>query len=370
MEKYKKHLTKHGAVTKQSGFSLIELMISMVIGLIIIIGVVEVVSSSRRAFQNNEEISFIQENARFAVDIMSRELRMAGYFGCAMSQTSVANTINNTADEFISATGVEGYEGDAGTDTFPAAFSEYVTDNTDAILIRRASTEEEFLLKEQNLQTKEITIWGAHEFETGTPLVIADTNCQFTGLFTHAAGSGSTIDYNISSNNCSDVLKGKFSCDDCDGATCPNTLSASPYQSGARIMPYLANAYFVGESDMLPGLPALKRQTLTVDDGKPVTRTEELAIGVEDLEIIYGVDTNNDRKIDEYRKANEMDIDGSGTTDEQDWRDVLAIKIDLVFRSQAELFPVAQTITLNGIEYNDKYMRQAISSIIKLRNEG
>ena len=68
---------------KQSaGFSLIELMIAMLIGLIILSGVIQIVISSKRSYLDNQAISQIQENARFALDTLGREVKVAGYFGC------------------------------------------------------------------------------------------------------------------------------------------------------------------------------------------------------------------------------------------------------------------------------------------------
>ena len=55
-----------------SGFSLIELLISTAIGLIVIAGSVNVVVNSKGSFYSQEEMSYIQDNARFAIDVLSR----------------------------------------------------------------------------------------------------------------------------------------------------------------------------------------------------------------------------------------------------------------------------------------------------------
>ena len=66
-----------------SGFSLVELMIAMVLGLILIGGMVSIFSSNHSSSRLNHAIATIQENARFALDVISRDVRMAGFQGCA-----------------------------------------------------------------------------------------------------------------------------------------------------------------------------------------------------------------------------------------------------------------------------------------------
>ncbi len=75
---------------RSSGFSLIELMIAMVIGLILTVGMVSIFSSNKRSSELNQAIAGIQENARLALELMSRDVRMAGFQGCApISSASV-----------------------------------------------------------------------------------------------------------------------------------------------------------------------------------------------------------------------------------------------------------------------------------------
>lgn len=74
------------ARTRAAGLSLIEMMIALVIGLVLLLGVIQVFSASRTAFQLSEGASRAQENARFALDFLARDIRMAGHFGCVNDQ--------------------------------------------------------------------------------------------------------------------------------------------------------------------------------------------------------------------------------------------------------------------------------------------
>ncbi|MEE7546043.1 pilus assembly protein PilW [Xanthomonas sp. Kuri4-1] len=69
------------------GLSLIELMIAMLIGLVLMLGVIQIFSASRAAYQLSEGMARTQENARFAMDYLQRDLRMGGHFGCVNDQS-------------------------------------------------------------------------------------------------------------------------------------------------------------------------------------------------------------------------------------------------------------------------------------------
>jgi len=71
-------------VDKQSGMSLIELMIASTLSLILLVGVVQIFVSTKTAYVTTENISRAQENGRFALDVLSRYTRMAGYWDYTM----------------------------------------------------------------------------------------------------------------------------------------------------------------------------------------------------------------------------------------------------------------------------------------------
>lgn len=64
---------------RQRGLTLIELMISVTIGLVFIFGAVTFLVSGHQSFRAQNSGSRIQENARFALDILKEHVRMAGY---------------------------------------------------------------------------------------------------------------------------------------------------------------------------------------------------------------------------------------------------------------------------------------------------
>jgi type IV pilus assembly protein PilW len=63
----------------ERGFTLIEMLISMAIGMIIIIALSSTFLLQRDAYDDQEQIAEMVQNARAAMDMMTREIRMGGY---------------------------------------------------------------------------------------------------------------------------------------------------------------------------------------------------------------------------------------------------------------------------------------------------
>jgi len=66
----------------QRGMSLIELLIAMTLGLILLTGMIAVFSGNKSSSELNTAMANIQENARFALSTLSRDVRLSGYQGC------------------------------------------------------------------------------------------------------------------------------------------------------------------------------------------------------------------------------------------------------------------------------------------------
>ena len=67
------------------GFSLVELLVSLLLGLLLSAGVIAAYLGAKRNFYYEEQMARMQENGRYAMRLLSRELGMAGYFGGALA---------------------------------------------------------------------------------------------------------------------------------------------------------------------------------------------------------------------------------------------------------------------------------------------
>jgi type IV pilus assembly protein PilW len=66
----------------QRGTSLVEVLVTLALGLIVSAGAIAMVISNREAYRSTEAVSRIQESTRVAFEIMSRDLRLVGVNAC------------------------------------------------------------------------------------------------------------------------------------------------------------------------------------------------------------------------------------------------------------------------------------------------
>jgi len=91
----------------QTGLSLIEIMISLLIGAFLLGGVLQIFIGSKQTYRMQQNMSRLQENGRFAMDFLAKDIRMAGYRACltftAPSPNPVPWSINGTNDTGLNA---------------------------------------------------------------------------------------------------------------------------------------------------------------------------------------------------------------------------------------------------------------------------
>ena len=73
-------MTEFIAPQQQRGVTLVELMVSLVIGLIIMVGVTQIFVANRETYSIQESLGKLQENGQYAINFLVRELRQTGYY--------------------------------------------------------------------------------------------------------------------------------------------------------------------------------------------------------------------------------------------------------------------------------------------------
>ena len=143
---------------RQQGLTLIELMIALVIGLLIVAAVSMLFVGSSRSRQQVESTAEVSENGRYAIDVLSRELSQAGFYGSLVSPVAATTPIPSgtmTVAAAMCLTGTAnlaawqdsltyyalglGSAAGASVDANPSCVTTR-KDGTDAIFIQRAST--------------------------------------------------------------------------------------------------------------------------------------------------------------------------------------------------------------------------------------
>ena len=96
--------------------TLVEVMIALVIGLFLAGGIMQVFSSARLTYRVHEATARMQETGRMALEVLSRDIRMADFWGCASDITNVVNNLNPAGAGYIdfAVGGIDGTEGGPG----------------------------------------------------------------------------------------------------------------------------------------------------------------------------------------------------------------------------------------------------------------
>jgi type IV pilus assembly protein PilW len=99
---------------KQAGFSLIELMIAITLGILVVGATLGIFMSNRQTYMAADNLGRVQENARTAYELMTRDIREAGGNSCSKS-ILIANVLNSPGANWWSNwnTPVTGYDNGA-----------------------------------------------------------------------------------------------------------------------------------------------------------------------------------------------------------------------------------------------------------------
>lgn len=268
-----------GARASISGFSLVELMIALVLGLIVIGAAVSIFLSNQQTFRTTENLARLQENARFAFESMAREIREAGGTPCGVKP--VANVINGGGGwwNWNTQGPLRGYAGNTpGPQAFGTSPGLRVV-NTDAILVLSASLFEGVTITDHNPTAAQFKVNKANHGILSNEIVMA-CDRQSAAIFqvTSANQANATIVHNAggtSPGNCSKGLGIPTDCTSANG-------TAKTFSKGGSIARLNASFWYIGNNGR--GGRSLYRLNFS---GAPQAQAQEIAEGVTDMRLEY-----------------------------------------------------------------------------------
>lgn len=342
---------KRSFYTRESGLSLLEILIALGLGAFMLLGVLSLMASVSSTRTKIAETSDQIENGRYALQLLSDDIALAGFYGkyhpgvgvatyslpdpCADASTitdlgfSAGASITMPAPLF-------GFKAGA---TLPSCFAAEARTNSEVLVVHR--------VEPQSVTASAIT-------STNIPyLQIADcdTGAQFVL-------SSSAADLNLTLKDCA-------------------TLSEA--------WPYVVRSYFISPCEDCSGS----------GDGKPTLKVNEfrngvvsirsLVSGVEDMHFSYGMDLNLDGGPDCYVNDPTEDAIPSGCSgtwnvaDWQNWRNVVTVRVSLLVRGlnigggdSAKTFDLGRTgsggVSVRSGPFSDGYKRQVYSTVISVPN--
>lgn len=337
------------------GFTIVELMVAMAISLLLLGGVVAIFTSSKTTYERVERLSRTQENGRFALDAIVRDIRSAGYMGCSRPSTW-ANTLTNatTTLAWNFEESIRGYDFQSATTwspALPAGFTNVATttpNGSDALVLRVPTAANSSatlrLTDKMALPTGTLTIaaigaTATPPLEVGSVVMLADCHARAVFQITNYTPTTGVIDHTTVAGT---------------PGNASNDLGHA-FEANSQIVPVRTVAYYIGTSAGRTGLWRI------AGSGVP----EELAEGVERMELRFGVDTTGDRVADVYTTADAVGV--------ANWGNVITVSIALLVRSPDEYGNErdAKTYTLLDNTFtapSDRHVRQIFATTATLRN--
>lgn len=349
---------------KNNGFTLIELLVAMTIGILMLTAAMGLFMSNKRIYKEQDEMGRLQENARFAIDLITKDIRMAAYAGCLDDNAALTNVTTNagTATNLHNFTNaVEGIDGKAATSTWsPSGSTEdrtNITNGTDAITLRYIEP-----------------IPNTAIFTTGSTMGSATAAIPATcyteaGATENCSANHITANENLVISDCSsgDIFRATGTTN--TTITHSATLSKA-YDDSAQVSRYVTTRYYIGSAANTnhtgQTIPALYRYTSVAG----VPTTQELLEGVERMEILYGVDTDADGVPNSYLAAG-----AAGLTSTANWNTVVSVKVSILVRTINQNFNIdddTRTYTLlNAAAYDptdEALRRRQFTTTVLIRN--
>lgn len=320
---------------RQRGLTLVELMISLVLGLLVIAGAVGIFMSNRRAYASTETLGRMQESGRVGFELMARDIREAGGNPCGKS-ILVANTLNSpTANWFTNvALGLRGYNNGALAGTAAG---------TDAIDVYSANSNDVQLV-DYNKTSAELNVSSTTGLQDGDIALICDYKQGAIFQITQVQSAALKIQHNpggsTSPGNCTKMFNYPVECD-------PPAKPKNPkvFTNGATVAHVNAMRWYVADTD---NGRALFRSSLRTIGGSATAQAEQVVEGVQDMQITY------------LESGDAAYTDATGVAD---WSKVIAVRVTLTLQARRG---TERGAYLKGTD--DQELTRPLTHTITLRN--
>jgi type IV pilus assembly protein PilW len=337
---------------RQRGLTITELMVSVAISIAVLSALVYVYVGSRGAYRTNEALARVQETGRFALEWISRDLRQAGFMGCLSRGVPITFYSNPKPGTLPFGSALFGYEfASTNAANFPNNPTTIARVRGDVVLMQSIdfSTRAQ-VVEDTDVINANIKIDNNPGFQQDEFLVVTD--CQRAAVFTLTpGGTANTLAHAANVNG---------------GLDTPDHRIRPAYQ--ARSQAFVARfgsgptGYFIGNNRA--GRPSLYRLRGT-------QAVEEVVENVEDLDFLYGVDTDRNGAVDAYLKADAVAND--------QWDNVLSVRVSLVAVSgETGTAPGGQIVYVRDEDgdtvvdaqaaSSDRRLRQVFTTTVALRN--
>lgn len=345
---------------RQRGLSIVELMVALAISMLLILGITQLFITSKDSYRVLQGTSRLQEDARFAIASLTRDLRQSGLFGCRSRGDggTFENILNNGGASYLHNFGgdnaVQGFEQNTlELDGLPLDIKSATNDSDGDPLHSGLFADTDVLALRGALGAgSRLTAVMAVDGTGNVPVLTAGftknehaviTDCQRSIVFQVTDTSGGLAHA---------------------AGAAPDANARAGFGFGfdtsAEVYPVSTITYFVAPND--DNVPALFRK-------EGAREPRELVAGVQSMQFLYGQDTDLD---DEEASANRYVPAGSAGLD---MSQVVSIRVGLLMRTEENVRRDALDRTYLVLDQavptpadGRRFQYQVVTSTITLRN--
>lgn len=317
---------------RQGGFSLLELLLAAALGALTTAAVAQLFVSNARASVLQTGQARLQESARFALYFLADSARSAGYFGCGSA--TLADGLGGTwrgdlAQDITTAVAGADNVGDANDVSAWELGDRELKPGSDVVVFRRIDGLGHDL---------------AQQFDADSELTIASSFTPVSGQLAVLSACGQLGVLGIESIARRSGLVTLTESVDIEALVPEDFAYGDPGGPAATVLaPVVSETYFIGRSRFVnnrgePGW-ALWRKA---------GRADEVVSGVDDLQVLYGIDTTPDDS--DVAPARYVTADGIGASVVRAvWIRVTASSVDVVSEDDQPLEQtISQTVALRN----------------------
>ncbi len=383
----RKDLRPQKAFCRQKGFSMIELMVALVLSLVVTAAVISVFTGSRTAYRSMSSTGALTDGGRFALNFIQASARNAGNMGC----TSASSMDASGSSSPIQLSLLSGGSGTLAYD-FQLGWQGYEASGTspgDSVDLPAVSVESDGGSWSPNLDSAftDGSLSPAPTQVQYSDVLVVRSSEEGTPAYSTADIFASSAAMTIQVNTTTPFQVGQIAViSDCTKAypfqidsIAANSVSFSagggppgnsgaaipvPFAHGAFVTPLTTLVYYIGQG--ADGDAALKRLDLNGANGPGQFTDEELVPDIENMQVLYGLDTTSAGAASEYVTADQ--VPGG------DFTKVVSVKVAVLAAAapgEGAGAAEAQTFSLLGTTVNvpaDNRHRQVFETTITLRN--
>lgn len=332
----------------------------MTIGLLLMSGIITILTSSHQTYRVNDALARIQENARYAFHILSKDIRMAGYFGCAGNGVPTVNTLNPgppNPPDFLWNLGqpLEGFEATSATGWTPALPPSGAIPSPlggrDIIVVRGVDDSPTKVTQQPGgnpPDSADLKVTAGSGFKENDIVLVTD--CMASAIF-QITNVNTPQGTNVNTPQGMDNLVHNTGNPTADTPGNYTKALGKDFTKGGELVKISTRSYFIR---MAETWPSLYRKVGT-------KQADELVRGIEDMQIEYGEDLDQNWTADIYRTAEAV----------ANWGNVVSVRISLLLQTiEDNITSQPQPYIFNGITTTptDRRLRQAFTTVITLRN--